>query len=193
MSCRVAVLAAALWPLSAYAASLDRSDGARRVSRTSPRRSNSISSLESISRIESLDSRLRRQREVMERLEERIADVERGAPKEFEILHYNILANSSGTNMQPWFCYGANVTSEERAELHKRFYAKGEDGWKRHATKGWPRWAEGILSPERRAAIERCALPESEPQLILALLAPMMPTHRLCGVPSFQLPCICQF
>lgn len=159
---RGAVLAVAFWSPGSRGATVDRPTKTRGVSpkrmaeRSSRLRgSQSVSSLESISRFKSLDSRLRRQLEVVERLEERVSDLERGAPKEFEILHYNILANSSGTNMQPWFCYGANVSSEERAELHRRFYAPGEDGMKRHPTKGWPRWAEGVLSAERLRAIER--------------------------------------
>ena len=84
---------------------------------------------------------------------ERIADLERVVPKEFEVMHYNVLADQAGQNMQPWFCYGADVTNEERQQLHRNFYANGNAN-KRAADKGWPSWAESVLSPERIAAVE---------------------------------------
>jgi len=105
-------------------------------------------------RASSLERRLQKQGTVLERLEERTADLERVAVKEFEILHYNVLSNYSATNMLPWFCYGCNVTAAERAEMHRRFYAPGPTGFKRVRGKGWPTWAEEVLSPERRAAVE---------------------------------------
>ncbi|EOD26682.1 hypothetical protein EMIHUDRAFT_457323 [Emiliania huxleyi CCMP1516] len=105
-------------------------------------------------RASSLERRLQEQGTVLERLEERTADLERVAVKEFEILHYNVLSNYSATNMLPWFCYGCNVTAAERAEMHRRFYAPGPTGFKRVRGKGWPTWAEEVLSPERRAAVE---------------------------------------
>jgi len=105
-------------------------------------------------RVTSLESRLRRQGALVERLTERTADLERYAHKEFEVLHYNVLANHSGTNKLPWFCYGANVTAAEREAMHVNFYAPGPDGFKQTAGKGWPTWAEGVLAPERIRAIE---------------------------------------
>ena len=42
-------------------------------------------------------------------------------------MHYNVLADQAGTNMQPWFCYGADVSRAERRELHRRFYASGDE------------------------------------------------------------------
>ena len=80
--------------------------------------------------------------------------MERVVPKEFEVLHYNVLADQAGKNMQPWFCYGADVTADERRELHRRFYADGDTN-KRLPNKGWPTWAEGVLSAYRIAAVER--------------------------------------
>jgi hypothetical protein len=105
-------------------------------------------------RLRALESRVLAQDALLERLTERTADLERYAAKEFEVLHYNVLANHSGTNMLPWFCYGANVTKAERDEMHQRFYAAGPDGMKQERGKGWPRWAVGVLSPERIAAVE---------------------------------------
>lgn len=105
-------------------------------------------------RLNALESRVLAQDALLERLTERTADLERYAAKEFEVLHYNVLANHSGTNMLPWFCYGANVTKAEREEMHQRFYAPGPDGMKQERGKGWPRWAVGVLSPERIAAVE---------------------------------------
>ena len=96
--------------------------------------------------------RQQRQRRLEERLDEqaallaaqsgRIADLERVAPKEFEVVHYNVLSDQAGTNLQPWFCYGADLTPAERKLLHDNFYAKGKD-YKSQPRKGWPEWAEG--------------------------------------------------
>ncbi|KAL1498954.1 hypothetical protein AB1Y20_013475 [Prymnesium parvum] len=99
------------------------------------------------SALRSLESRL-------DGLCERIEDLERVAPKEFEVFHYNVLARQYGSNMQPWFLYGAGVSDAERRQMLERFYAAGPDGQKQAADKGWPGWAEGVLSKERRASIE---------------------------------------
>ena len=107
----------------------------------------------SSSRIDDLEALIRRQSLQLEMQSARIADLERTVAKEFEVMHYNVLADQAGKNMVPWFCYGADVTEEERKELHKRFYAMGDKN-KRAADKGWPTWAEGILSAERIAAVE---------------------------------------
>lgn len=107
----------------------------------------------SSSRIDDLETLIRRQSLQLEMQSARIADLERTVAKEFEVMHYNVLADQAGKNMVPWFCYGADVTEEERKELHKRFYAMGDKN-KRAADKGWPTWAEGILSAERIAAVE---------------------------------------
>lgn len=106
------------------------------------------------------EARLRRLEQRLQELELRAMDLERVAPKEFEVLHYNVLAERYGCNMQPWFLYGAQVTPEERAELLRRFYGTatsnlGPSANKLLDDKGWPEWAEGVLSAERRAAIEQ--------------------------------------
>ena len=105
------------------------------------------------SKLDVLEAMLREQSTQLELQSARIADLERVVPKEFEVMHYNVLADQAGTNMQPWFCYGAGVTEEERKELHRRFYAMGTAN-KRLPNKGWPGWAEGVLSPERIATVE---------------------------------------
>jgi mRNA deadenylase 3'-5' endonuclease subunit Ccr4 len=89
----------------------------------------------------------------VQRQSARIQELERSATKEFEVVHYNVLSDQAGTNMQPWFCYGANLTPSERRELHRRFYASGDQNKRLH-NKGWPTWAVGVLSPERIAAVE---------------------------------------
>ena len=38
-----------------------------------------------------------------------ISDLERVAPKEFEVVHYNVLSDQASSNFNPWFLYGANV------------------------------------------------------------------------------------
>uniref|UniRef100_A0A7S0L6X9 EF-hand domain-containing protein n=2 Tax=Coccolithus braarudii TaxID=221442 RepID=A0A7S0L6X9_9EUKA len=86
-------------------------------------------------------------------LVKRVQDLERVTPKEFEVLHYNVLADQVGTNKLPWFCYGAGLTNNERKELHARFYAAG-DANKRLLDKGWPGWARGVLSDERIQAVQ---------------------------------------
>ena len=44
------------------------------------------------------------------------------------------------------------MTPEERDELLQRFYASNGKSAK---SRGWPEWADRILSPERIAAVER--------------------------------------
>jgi len=85
---------------------------------------------------------------------ERISDLERVTPKEFEIVHYNLLADHASSNLNPWFLYGADVTPTERKELTRRFYAGDKRGYKDVPNKGWPDWAVEVLSPERRALLE---------------------------------------
>ena len=89
--------------------------------------------------------------EALHRQSARINDLERVVPKEFEVLHYSVLADQAGKNMQPWLCYGADVTADERRELHRRFYADGDTN-KRLPNKGWPTWAlPGSSSPKPMA------------------------------------------
>ena len=76
------------------------------------------------SAVGALTSRITELESVLKRQAERIADLERTTPKEFEIIHFNVLADQVGRNIVPWFCYGADVTAEERVELHKRFYGR---------------------------------------------------------------------
>lgn len=80
-------------------------------------------------------------------LEARIADLERVAPKDFRVVHYNVLADQYGSNLNPWFLYGADVTSEEREVLLRNFYSKNKPGW--------PAWAESVLSSGRISAVEQ--------------------------------------
>jgi hypothetical protein len=106
------------------------------------------------------EARLRALESKLASLSAQVSDLNRVAPKVIEVFHYNVLARQYGSNMQPWFLYGAAVTDTERRAMLERFYAAGPDGSKKEADKGWPGWALGILSPERRAAIqaynERC-------------------------------------
>lgn len=86
-----------------------------------------------------------------------IADLERVAPKQLLTMHYNVLADQYGSNLQPWFLYGAEppVTPDERKALITQFYEKDDRGSYKNA--GWPKWApDGLLAPGRRAQIERC-------------------------------------
>ena len=104
--------------------------------------------------IEAINAKLERQQQLIERQAAQISDLERVTPKEFEIVHYNVLADQSSSNLQPWFCYGANVTGAERAELTRRFYSGDKRGYKDKPNKGWPAWAIGVLSDERRRKLE---------------------------------------
>ena len=86
-----------------------------------------------------------------------IADLERVAPKQVLLMHYNVLADQYGSNLQPWFLYGAEppVTPDERKELITKFYEKDDRG--SFVNVGWPKWApDELLAPERRAQIEAC-------------------------------------
>jgi hypothetical protein len=90
-------------------------------------------------------------------LEQRIADLERVAPAEFSLMHYNVLADKYGSNLQPWFLFGAQppVDEDERGQLLAKFYERNAVTGE-FANPGWPRWAEGLLSAERREQIEAC-------------------------------------
>ena len=66
------------------------------------------------------------------------------------IVHYNVLAEQYGSNLQPWFLYGAQVTEDEREHLTAAFYNRNEDG----QYSKWPSWADGVLSPERQQMAE---------------------------------------
>ena len=52
-------------------------------------------------------------------LARRVDDLERVAPREFSLVHYNVLADQYASNLQPWFLYGAEppVSDAERAAL----------------------------------------------------------------------------
>lgn len=86
-----------------------------------------------------------------------IADLQRVAPKQLLTMHYNVLADQYGSNLQPWFLYGAEppVTVDERKQLINKFYEKDDRG--SYVNLGWPKWApDELLAPERRAQIEAC-------------------------------------
>lgn len=85
-------------------------------------------------------------------LQQRLSVLERIAPSEFSIFHYNVLADQYASNLQPWYLHGAGVSDEERRALRKKFYEKDEEG--AYINVGWPSWAKGILSPKRRSAAE---------------------------------------
>ena len=88
-------------------------------------------------------------------LEQRLSVLERVAPAEFSVFHYNVLADQYASNLQPWFLYGAEpcVSEAERVALTERFYQRDKLG--AFVNRGWPSWApDRLLSPPRRAAIE---------------------------------------
>ena len=88
-------------------------------------------------------------------LEQRVNDLERVAPREFSLVHYNVLADQYASNLQPWFLYGADppVSDVEREALVQKFYEKDADG--NLVNMGWPNWApDSLLSPARRAMLE---------------------------------------
>ena len=103
-------------------------------------------------RLSESEQRLSENEQRLSESEQRVSVLERIAPAVFSIFHYNVLADQYASNVQPWFLYNANVTSNERAALIERFYEKGPAG--RYVNLGWPTWAEDILSAERRAAVE---------------------------------------
>lgn len=88
-------------------------------------------------------------------LQQRLSVLERVAPAEFSVFHYNVLADQYASNLQPWFLYGADppVNDVERAALTELFYKRDVSG--KYVNDGWPRWApDELLSCGRRACIE---------------------------------------
>lgn len=99
-------------------------------------------------------------------LEDQLIDVHHASELQFKVAQYNILAGYLGQNTQPWFLYpipkldeprglsaNGEPTESRRAEILNKFYARDPDG--KLLNKGWPRFVEGLLSPEEIAAVER--------------------------------------
>eukprot|EP00906_Rhabdomonas_costata_P021524 RCo031241 len=74
----------------------------------------------------------------------------------FSVGHYNILASYLGSNKEPWFLYGVDLSGEEgaakRAAVLAKFYQKTQCGDMAHT--GWPSYVEGILTPEEQRKVE---------------------------------------
>ncbi|CAE8705895.1 unnamed protein product, partial [Polarella glacialis] len=104
------------------------------------------------SRVIELESQLKRQSCQMREIERALCAVQKDGQRTVSVLQYNILASYLGMNTKPWFLYGADISSDEREDVFKRFYAKGPDGKQKYI---WPGFVEGILSPEQIREVER--------------------------------------
>lgn len=80
-------------------------------------------------------------------------DDSRRPPLEISVGQYNILAGYLGNNTEPWFLYGVELSDERRSEIMQKFSLRDSDG--KPVNAGWPRYVQGILSPEEIAEIER--------------------------------------
>jgi len=85
-------------------------------------------------------------------LEKAVGSVQRDCRRMVSVLQYNILASYLGRNTQPWFLYGSEVSGEDRERILERYLQRDDKGRPLHT---WPSYAEGILSPEARAAVEQ--------------------------------------
>eukprot|EP00440_Ansanella_granifera_P013893 gb/GFBE01015094.1/.p1 GENE.gb/GFBE01015094.1/~~gb/GFBE01015094.1/.p1 ORF type:complete len:686 (+),score=125.29 gb/GFBE01015094.1/:1-2058(+) len=105
-----------------------------------------------VSRMHFLESQLKRQAVQLQEMEKALQRVDRDGRRTVSVLQYNILASYLGRNTQPWFLYGADITAEVRESIFSRFHARGPDGKPLYS---WPAYAEGILTPQQIAEVER--------------------------------------
>lgn len=103
------------------------------------------------SRIAELEATVKRQAEQLQALEKSLGIVARDGRNTVSVLQYNILASYLGQNTQPWFLYGAEVSSADRKRVLARYQERDEKGQPKYS---WPKYAEGILPPEDIRAVE---------------------------------------
>jgi len=102
-------------------------------------------------RVAELEALTRRQDSCIREMKLALASVQRDAPRTVSVMQYNILASYLGINTQPWFLYGVDLTPEQRADIMRLYYERGPNG----EYNGWPKYVEGVLSPEEIAAVEQ--------------------------------------
>ncbi|CAJ1438210.1 unnamed protein product, partial [Effrenium voratum] len=86
------------------------------------------------------------------RLQRACRELARHGPLEFSVGQYNILAGYLGNNTEPWFLHGLDLSEDRRARIFRRHAKKKPNG--AYAYSGWPRYAEGILTPEEIKKVE---------------------------------------
>lgn len=73
------------------------------------------------------------------------------AGKAIKVAQYNILASYLGSNTEPWFLLGANISIARRGQMMNNYYTKGADGlWSNVFANGYG----GILTDEEKILIE---------------------------------------
>lgn len=102
-------------------------------------------------RMQSLEDTVRSQALELKELKQTLASVRKDGPRTVSVLQYNILASYLGRNTLPWFLYGAELTSQRREAVYKKYMEKREDGSPLYQ---WPGYVEDILSPEEIALVE---------------------------------------
>lgn len=102
-------------------------------------------------RLEHLEQLVHAQAQELQELRQALACVRKDARRTVSVLQYNILASYLGRNTLPWFLYGAEVTSESRAKVFKKYLERQEDGQPAYS---WPGYVEDILSPHEIALVE---------------------------------------
>jgi len=92
------------------------------------------------------------QKEQFHNMQLHLTSVSKDVPGTVSVLQYNILASYLGSNQKPWFLYGSDVSDDMRARIFEKYNSRDESGNLLFA--GWPKFVEGLLTPDEIAAVE---------------------------------------
>mmetsp|Transcript_3226 Transcript_3226/g.7598 ORF Transcript_3226/g.7598 Transcript_3226/m.7598 type:complete len:615 (-) Transcript_3226:107-1951(-) len=102
-------------------------------------------------RVQRLEELTEKQATVVSELREALVVVMRDARRTVSVLQYNILASYLGNNTKPWFLYGVDITPEVREAIFERYHERDASG---NPVNPWPKYVEGILTPEEIEAVQ---------------------------------------
>ena len=89
----------------------------------------------------------------LERAQSTLKLLAQSTPLEFSVMQYNLLAKYLGSNLEPWFLFGANLDEERRARVQAKHVEKDADG--RYLNVGFEKYTAGVLTEEEQAAVRK--------------------------------------
>mmetsp|Transcript_85486 Transcript_85486/g.161075 ORF Transcript_85486/g.161075 Transcript_85486/m.161075 type:complete len:793 (+) Transcript_85486:148-2526(+) len=92
------------------------------------------------------------QASMISQMQQLVNQLQKDSLSTVSVLQYNILASYLGKNTQPWFLYGAEIDTEKRKQILRKFNQRDENGVPKY---GWPEYAEDFLQPHEIRAIEK--------------------------------------